>query len=602
MNNPIVTIWNILDKKDKKRAYKLIFISIITNIFDLIGISSIIPFVGMLANPDIIQENSYLSAAYSFFNFQSDGDFIMASAWCVLTFIMLTSVLQAAAQSYAFFFAEMQRKHISSKILGYYIQQDFDFFTKNSAGKLTKNILSEVDTVITRCVTPFILLIIASIQAVIVISLIIYIEPYVAFASFIIISIIFFILYMLLKTRISGYGTKRVKENEKRYTIINDILGGIKDIKINHLEATYSKIFEDVINRFCIISAKNESLTILPRYSVQMIVFGGMIFLLIISLARYGTIEMAMPTLTLFAIAGIKIIPAFYMIYNSLAKIRFGSASLRILEKELKFVSILPESNTDATKEKMSLKKDIKLSNVTFKYPDTQNIILNDISLLIPANKTIGIIGASGSGKTTLIDIILSLYNPDRGQVKVDGKPINNQNKDKWQNSIGFVPQDIFLSDKTIKENIAFGLELSDIDMNKIITAAKNASLHNFITQNLENDYDTLVGDRGIRLSGGQRQRIGIARALYKNAPVLVLDEATSAIDNITENEIIRTLDTLHGQKTIIMIAHRLDTVKNCDIIYIMEDGRIVDSGSYNDLKENSKIFQTILGSNNGKD
>jgi ABC-type multidrug transport system fused ATPase/permease subunit len=599
MNNPIGTIWKILDGKEKKRAYMLIFVSILTNIFDLIGISSIIPFIGMLANPSIIQENQYLSSIYSYFDFQSNSDFIMVMAWCVLAFIMLTSIFQAIAQSYAFFFAEMQRKNISSKILKHYIHQDFDFFTKNSPSTLTKNILSEVDTVVTRCITPFVLLVTASIQAVIVISLIVYIEPYVALSSFAIISVIFILLYILLKKKILSYGTKRVKENTKRYAIVNDVLGAIKDIKINHLENTYSKIFEDVIHRFCTISAKNESLTIIPRYSVQMIVFGGMIFLLIISLARYGSIEMAMPTLALFAIAGIKIIPAFYMIYNNLAKIRFGTASLNILEQELKFVSLAQKTVQLNTNDMIPFNDNVALSNVTFKYPDTDNIILNNLSLSIKANKTIGIIGTSGSGKTTLIDIILGLYDLGQGHLKIDDKFINRENKHQWQNSIGFVPQDIFLSDKTILENIAFGCKSSEIDRDRVTNAAKNACLHNFIINDLEDGYHTRVGDRGTRLSGGQRQRIGIARALYKNAPVLILDEATSAIDNVTESEIIRTLDALHGQKTIIMIAHRLDTVKNCDIIHIMEKGKVVDSGSYDDLKKNSKIFKKILGQDN---
>jgi ABC-type multidrug transport system fused ATPase/permease subunit len=523
----------------------------------------------------------------------------MVMAWCVLAFIMLTSIFQAIAQSYAFFFAEMQRKNISSKILKHYIHQDFDFFTKNSPSTLTKNILSEVDTVVTRCITPFVLLVTASIQAVIVISLIVYIEPYVALSSFAIISVIFILLYILLKKKILSYGTKRVKENTKRYAIVNDVLGAIKDIKINHLENTYSKIFEDVIHRFCTISAKNESLTIIPRYSVQMIVFGGMIFLLIISLARYGSIEMAMPTLALFAIAGIKIIPAFYMIYNNLAKIRFGTASLNILEQELKFVSLAQKTVQLNTNDMIPFNDNVALSNVTFKYPDTDNIILNNLSLSIKANKTIGIIGTSGSGKTTLIDIILGLYDLGQGHLKIDDKFINRENKHQWQNSIGFVPQDIFLSDKTILENIAFGCKSSEIDRDRVTNAAKNACLHNFIINDLEDGYHTRVGDRGTRLSGGQRQRIGIARALYKNAPVLILDEATSAIDNVTESEIIRTLDALHGQKTIIMIAHRLDTVKNCDIIHIMEKGKVVDSGSYDDLKKNSKIFKKILGQDN---
>jgi len=598
MSNSIQKIWGILDRRNKKKALGLGVLMIATNILDLVSIASILPLFSVIGRPEVIQEQPLLAHLYDTLGFTSTHSFMLAMSWGVLFVILLTSIMQAFSQTMAFHFAEIQRKNISTKILGFYLKRDYEFFTRSHSSDLTKNILSEVDMVVSKCIIPFMLLMTSTLQTVVVVGLVVYLEPVIAFTVFAITSFIFIILFVFLKKRITKYGERRLYENQKRYKIIKDVFDGIKDVKINHLEKPFSSVFDKTMDNLCRVSAANESLAIVPRYGVQVIVLGGIIALLIVMLTRYGDLQSALPTLGLFAIAGVKTIPAIYSMYNSMAKIKFGMASLDHLKEEL---NTLEKEDTEeeiqiTDEPALPFEKDITIKNASFVYPGTKKKILDNVSMNIPAGKTIGIIGRSGAGKSTIIDIILGLHPLEDGKLKVDDVLITRDNRQRWQKSIGYVPQSIFLMDQSIAENIAFGYDRDKIDHDLMIAAAKKASIHDFIFKELPDQYETPVGDRGIKLSGGQRQRIGIAKALYKDPAVLIFDEATSAIDTLTENAIIEEIYGLRGQKTIIMIAHRLDTVKNCDYIYLMDQGRIVAQGTYSDLEKDSDHFKKMIG------
>jgi ABC-type multidrug transport system fused ATPase/permease subunit len=284
--------------------------------------------------------------------------------------------------------------------------------------------------------------------------------------------------------------------------------------------------------------------------------------------------------------------PALQQIYASCTAISFLSPSLNKLYSDLK------ENNIGALNENqdqgiLSLNKKISLRNIKYNYPNTSRAAIKDVSLDIPAKATIGLVGATGSGKTTTVDIILGLLEPQKGTLEVDSQIITNQNSRSWQRSIGYVPQYIYLSDDTIEGNIAFGIDPKDIDKEAVEKASKIANLHNFVIDELPQNYQTTVGERGVRLSGGQRQRIGIARALYNNPQLLILDEATSALDNETEQAVMDAVNNLSQNMTIILIAHRLNTVKNCDIIFKLDDGKLIDQGSFDEIINIKKNFIT---------
>jgi ATP-binding cassette, subfamily B, bacterial PglK len=397
-----------------------------------------------------------------------------------------------------------------------------------------------------------------------------------------------------MKKRIAYLGTMRMLANKERYLITGETFGGIKDVKLHSLEAVFTKNFAKHSSLFSKYTASNEAAAILPYTIIQILVFGGMILSLLAMLGAGKELGEIIPTLGLLAFAGLKIIPKFQTIYQSLARIRFGTPSVTILKKHLAMEEAEPPMHVVPLP--LIPERYIALESVTFRYPNTEAVAVADLSLTIPVNSTIGLVGASGAGKTTAIDLLLALYAPQEGQLRVDDTTITADNRRAWQRSIGYVPQDIFLLDASVRENIAFGIPEDEIDDAAVEHAAKQANLHEFVTTQLQEGYATRVGERGIRLSGGQKQRIGIARALYRQPSVLVFDEATSAVDNVTEREIVAALTSLGGQKTIIMIAHRLDTVRHCDCIYLMERGKVVASGTFDELAASEKRFQNMLG------
>ena len=300
------------------------------------------------------------------------------------------------------------------------------------------------------------------------------------------------------------------------------------------------------------------------------------------------------PKLALYAFVGYRLLPAFQGIYYATSSIRYSHSILDSLHKDLMNLSSYPMAKTKTKTSSMILANSIKLKNIKFSYPGGKRTSLENISLIIPAFSKVGIVGSTGSGKTTMVDVILGLLDPQAGELIVDDSAITNINKRSWQKSIGYVPQQIYLADDTVASNIAFGVETKHIDQKLIEKASKMANLHDFVTSELPKNYNTIIGERGIRLSGGQRQRIGIARALYQDPKILILDEATSSLDNLTENMVMEAMNNLGNKITTIIIAHRLSTVKKCDQIYLLNKGRIEAQGTFEDLLITNKNFKKM--------
>ena len=298
-------------------------------------------------------------------------------------------------------------------------------------------------------------------------------------------------------------------------------------------------------------------------------------------MSKSGNFADALPLIALYAFAGYRLMPALQQIYSSFTKLTFASASLDMLTKDfLDNKTYIKNKNQSS----VTFNKVISLKNIHYNYPNAQRTALQDINLNIAAKSVVGLVGATGSGKTTTVDIILGLLEAQKGTLEIDGQVINANNIKSWQSSIGYVPQHIYLSDDTVESNIAFGVNSEDINKKNVEKVSKIANLHDFVMNELPLQYNTTIGERGVRLSGGQRQRIGIARALYHNPQVLILDEATSALDNLTEKKVMDTVNSLSKNITIILIAHRLNTVKSCDVIFKLEKGEIKEQGTFDEL------------------
>lgn len=382
-------------------------------------------------------------------------------------------------------------------------------------------------------------------------------------------------MYISIRKYLGDIGQKRSQANTQRFKITAETIGGIKDLKVLGREKTYLESFKKPSYKFSHYNSINATFSEVPQFLVEVIAFGALLAMAMYALSSDGAdIGSLLPVLGLYALGALKLKPAVNNIYKAIATMKYGASALDNVINDLQENDTEIDIKNDF--KRLRLQKELKIENIDFYYPNTQQPALHNINIDIKANTTVGIIGTTGAGKSTLVDMILGLLQPTSGEIRVDTKLLNKDNIRQWQNSIGYVPQSIFLADDTIASNIAFGIEKDDIDMAQVEKVAKMAQVHEFVIKQ-EDSYDTIIGERGVRLSGGQRQRLGIARALYHNPELLVLDEATSALDNQTEAEVMESIDNMSGSKTIIMIAHRLSTVERCDKIIKLENGEVVD-------------------------
>jgi ATP-binding cassette, subfamily B, bacterial PglK len=593
--NKVKKIFNII-QIDKKF---IIFFSVvlISSFFDLLGVASIYPFISLLLNTQLIENNKFLNFFYqisSYIGVKNVSDFLIVCG-VIVFFLNLTSIFFRAFTNYAqnryMLFCEYK---LSKRLIINYLDKPYVWFLSKHSSDLGKNILSEVSQVMNYIIFPFINILSQSILILAILILLIFLNPILITFTVLIILISYRVIFYFLKDIIIYSGSERFKANENRFRSLVDIFGATKEIKINGLEEIY-------INRFNLSSLtylKNISLisiiTQMPRYIVEAIAVGGMILISLFLISSGKSFETIVAFLSVLAFAGYRLIPSIHQVYSNLTQIKFSDLTLDSLYKDL-FINQLSSKNN--TKKKLSFNKSILLKNISFAYPNTKHSAIQNINFTIPAFSKVAIVGATGSGKTTTLDIILSLLDPSHGNLIVDGKIISDSNRRSWQNNIGYVPQQIYLSDETIVKNIAFGLETSEINYKSVINAAKIANLHNFIMDNLPDKYDTKIGERGIKLSGGQRQRIGIARALYCKPKLLILDEATNSLDSITEKIVMEAIQNLMGKITIIFVSHRLNIIKDFDLILFLEKGILRNAGNYKNLYKNDELFKKMAGS-----
>ena len=568
--------------------------------FDMLGIASILPFITILTNPNLIETNIALAYLYEksfILGVENKTDFLFLSGVIVFILLIVSLFLKGIANYAQIRFSMMREYSIGKKLIEGYLHQPYIWFLNKNTADIGKNILSEVNQVIIQTIFPVITIISQSAITLLILLMLIAVDPTISLIVGFILGFSYLIIFTLIKNILTKIGLQRLDANKRRFNSITEAFGSFKETKLRALE-------ENHVNQFsknAVVYAKSQSLATiiaqLPRYFLEAIGFGGLIILILFLMAKNQNFLSVIPIITLYAFAGYRLMPALQQIYKSITQIRFSKPSLETLHddlQKLKIVKIKDEINNP-----IILKKKITLNNINFHYPDTKELKLKNINLEILVNTKIGIVGATGSGKTTLVDLILGLLDPISGTFLIDDKVIQPQDKKFWQKSIGYVPQEIYLKDTSIISNIAFGIEEKDIDMQSVEKVSKIANLHKFITNELPYGYNTIVGERGVRLSGGQRQRIGIARAIYQNPKLLVLDEATSALDNITEKSVVEAINNLDNNITTIMVAHRLSSVKNCDNIFLLENGKLKAQGTYNELYQSDEIFRKMSQINN---
>jgi ABC-type multidrug transport system fused ATPase/permease subunit len=407
----------------------------------------------------------------------------------------------------------------------------------------------------------------------------------------------YWLIYLTSRHYLHRAGEIRIRANSERFRLSGEALGGIKEVKVLGLEDTFVRRFEEPSRLFARALVVRELVSQIPQFTLPILAVTGVMLIIQYQFVLQGNVGQALPLIALFALAGFRLMPAFQGVYQCWSRLRFATPALDALLRDLpKGTESLPHLNDTNSGQVKHLCEQLELRHISYCYPGASIPALHDVSLTIPARALVGLVGQTGAGKTTLADVILGLLNFDTGQMLVDGVPVAANSRD-WQRSVGYVPQHSFLADDSVAANIAFGIHPAEIDMLSVQRAARVANLHDFVTGELECSYDTMIGERGIRLSGGQRQRLGIARALYRDPPILIMDEPTNALDTITERAVMDAIANLAHKKTIILIAHRIATVRYCDIIFLLERGRILSSGSYDELVADSTHFRKMVAS-----
>ena len=583
----------ILTPYERKLALMLLVMILLMAFLDMLGVASIMPFIAVLANPDIIETNEILNKVFktsSMIGVETEQQFIFILG----IFVFLLLVFSLAFKAFTIYsqirFSAMREYSIGKRLVSGFLNQPYSWFLNRHSADIGKTVLSEVSLVISHGIKPIMNLITYSAITIMLIILLILVDPKLSLIVGFILGSAYGVIYKFTRSFLKRIGNERMKANEERFTIITEAFGAAKEIKIGGLEQVYTKRFSGPAKLSAQHAASSQLVSNLPRFFLEAIAFGGLVLMVLYLMSRSGTFIEALPIISLYAFAGYRLMPAIQQIYVSLTQLRYIGGSLDALYEDLINLQSIKQNNDYPS---LSLKKNISLNDVHYNYPNSSRTALKNIKISISARTTVGLVGATGSGKTTLVDIILGLFEAQQGTLEVDGQVISKHNIRSWQSSIGYVPQQIFLADDTVAANIAFGIDYKEIDHEAVENAAKIANLHEFVINELPFKYNTTIGERGVRLSGGQRQRIGIARALYHSPQVLILDEATSALDNLTEQAVMDAVHNIGKNITIILIAHRLSTVKKCDTIFLLEKGELKSQGTFEELAKVSEHFRT---------
>lgn len=573
----------ILPPREKRGALRLLILMVLVSIVESLGVSSIMPFVAIVANPTMLQGEGPLAVFYGWTGVADTNTFLRLLGVGVLLVIVLGNLLRGVATWQTHSYTQLCGHAIAVRLFRSYLSRSYEYFISKHSSSLGKNLLHEVHQVVNGVLFPLMSALSRVITAALLMALLLIVDPLMTVIAMGSIGGSYVLIYLFSRRLQLRLGEKSVAANNSRYYVASEIFSGVKDVKLKGLEDVSIERYMDPSLAYARGLALSMTISQTPRFLLEAMALGGVLSMLMYLLTVQGDIATVLPVVSLYVFAGYRLLPALQEIFYSVTRLRFSLPSLDLLFRDL--VTAPTAQPRHPTVIPLPFECSIRLENITYKYPQSDRAVLDNVFIEIPRGARVAFVGPTGSGKSTTVDLILGLLRPSSGRIFIDDTPLSSdETLRRWQSVIGYVPQHIFLADDTIAANIAFGQRRDEIDHAAVESAAHMAQLHSFIENDLPEGYRTRVGERGVRLSGGQRQRLGLARALYGNPSVLVLDEATSALDNETETQVMKALQSIGREVTIIAIAHRLSTVSQSDIIFRMEDGRVVASGTPSEI------------------
>ncbi|MEL7168034.1 MAG: ABC transporter ATP-binding protein [Bacteroidota bacterium] len=593
-------LFQVLTPSERRRVYLLVPAIILMALLQVAGIGSVAPFLQVVADPSSVETNEWLARVYNMFGFTTTEGFLMALGCVTLTLLVLGNVFNTLVAWAMARFTQMRRHSLSMRLLKSYLYRPYLYYLRTNSAELGKNLLYEVNEIVNGILQPCMVLVARGVVSVFIFALLIAVDPLLSVGAFVVFGGAYSLIYLSVKRKLLRTGKERVAANGQRFKIASEAFMAVKDVKLLHLEEPFLDRFSKPSRTFAERLVTQNVIAKIPQYAMETLAFGGILLIVLYYIALDKNVAEIIPLLGVYAYAILRLKPNLQEVYISMAKISFNDAALARIYDDLNGQGDAINNQRRRRKEvvrdnAVPFENAVALRNVTFGYPESAPLF-HDLSLTIRKGESVGFVGPTGSGKTTVVDLLLGLLRPQDGALVVDDQAVTDDLLPAWQKHCGYVPQNIVLIDDTVASNIAFGEPT--VDMDAVIRAAKAANIHDFIKDGLEDGYETMVGERGIRLSGGQRQRIGIARALYHNPQVLVFDEATSALDNETERAVMQAIEALRGERTLITIAHRLSTVQSCDQLFFLEKGTLTASGTFDELVAANEQFERMALAN----
>jgi ABC-type multidrug transport system fused ATPase/permease subunit len=577
LRNPNIPrkMWSALTSGERRSAGMLLGLMFIGMMLETLGAGLVIPAVALFTKRDLASSYPALEPALQALGNPSPETLVIAGMVVLAVVYLIKALFLAFLTWRQMRFVFGVQVQLSQRLFMAYLRQPYTFHLQRNSAQLIRNVTGEVSIFVFQAVLPMFVLLTEVLVFLGLCGLLLVMEPVGTAIVVIILGTAAWGFVRLTRLRVTRWGEARQHHDGLRIQHLQEGLGGAKDVKLLGRET-------DFLEQYRMHNAESAragqflaTLQQLPRLWLELLAITGLAILVISMLAQGRALDALLPTLGLFAAAAFRLMPSVNRVLTSVQSLRYALPVIHTVHAELKLTA--PET-AKARVAAMAFREELKVQNITYTYPGAHDAALKQVSLFVRCGESVGIIGGSGAGKTTLVDILLGLLTPDSGEVLVDRQDIQHALRG-WQDQIGYVPQSIFLTDDSLIRNVAFGLPRGQIDTAAVWRAIRAAQLEEFV-QSLPQGLDTMVGERGVRLSGGQRQRIGIARALYHDPAILVLDEATSSLDTATERDVMQAVRALHGAKTTLIVAHRLSTVQHCDRLYRLEHGEVVQEGT----------------------
>jgi len=586
-----VFINNLFSGKDLIKVYYLFALIITVSILELFGLASIAPFLGLVTDPDLVNKHSLIHFVYSTLGFDAPKYFIAFLGSIFLVSMITSSILSVLLSWKINIFVQNTTARLSQALFRHYVFMPYSFHLDTHSSVISKNILNEVARAVELVVYPFLIALSKICLSIFITVLLILVDPILALLCCFTFSVYYLLTFGLLKNKVDILGKGIAKAISLRFKVVSESIAGIKELKLEGKEEEYISFFKKPSQDFAELIVSSQLRATLPKVVIEVLSFGLITIIIIYLSINVPSSGKRVSLIALYGFSAYRLIPALHIAYESLIQVRFNFSALENLSKQL--YEKHKKHGVEVHKDEMDFSKIVKLTDVSYRYPGAKVNAVENISLEFGPADHIGLVGESGSGKSTLIDVLLGLLELSSGEMSLGKVKLCPENISRWQECISYVPQNIFLFDGSIEQNIAFEFGSERIDRERVSRAIQLSALTDFVSS-LPNRESSLIGERGVKLSGGQRQRIGIARALYKKSNIIILDEATSAIDSVSESKVTQSLETLQDRPTIITITHRISVLKNCNVIYVMRDGQFISSGSFEYLLKNCQYFRNL--------